>query len=577
MKYSLRPEIPTDARKQLIEYSDLSARLLHGRGIETAEAARAFLEPDFSASHDPFLLKDAEKAADRIISAIKKDERIVIYSDYDMDGIPAGAMFHDFFKRIGFNNFYNYIPHRHDEGFGLNNEAIKEIAENGAKLLITLDCGITDVGPVKLANEKGMNVIITDHHTPPAEMPAAFAIVNPKQSDCAYPEKNLCGAGVGWKLIQAILKKERFGLKEGHEKWLLDLVGMATLSDMVSLTGENRILAYYGLSVLRKSPRKGLIKLFEKIGIKQKDIVEDDVGFSIAPRINAASRMGVPMDAFRLLVAEDEHEAEGLAEHLDHINNERKGVVASLVKEVKRKIKERYPTAMPSAIVLGNPQWKPSLLGLAANTCVEEFDRPVFLWGRDGDGLYKGSCRAVDGDSVHLVELMTSVASDTFTQFGGHIGAGGFTVNKEVIFDLEKILNEAYEKIKSGQNKNTSAEKTADRNFVDSIISTDDITWNLYDEVNKFAPFGTGNPKPIFMIQDATIAAVKHFGKEKNHLELLLQKENSGTVSAIAFFKTSDDFAKKLEVGSKATVIGTLEKSTFKWKPELRVRIVDVQ
>jgi len=580
MKYSLRPEISADTRERLIEYSDLSARLLHSRGILDAEAARVFLNPDFSASHDPFLLKDVGKAADRIISAIKKGERTVVYSDYDMDGIPAGVTFHDFFKRIGYKNFYNYIPHRHDEGFGLNDEAIKEIAGNGVKLLITLDCGITDVGPVKLANENGMNVIITDHHTPPAELPAAFAIVNPKQAGCAYPDKNLCGAGVGWKLIQAILKKERFGLKEGHEKWLLDMVGIATLSDMVPLTGENRILSYYGLSVLRKSPRKGLIKLLQKIGVKQKEIVEDDVGFSIAPRINAASRMGVPMDAFRLLVAEDENEAEGLAEHLDHINNERKGVVASLVKEVKRKIKERYPTAMPSAIVLGNPQWKPSLLGLAANTCVEEFDRPVFLWGRDGDGLYKGSCRTVDGDSVHLVELMTALPPLTFTQFGGHIGAGGFTVHPEAIFNLEETLNRVYEKIKNDPSSASPfgrATEDKQENLVDGIIKVDNITWSLYDEVNKFAPFGTGNPKPFFMIQDATIAAVKHFGKEKNHLELLLGKENGGTVSAIAFFKKSDDFAAKLEVGATTTIIGTLEKSTFKWKPELRVRIVDVQ
>ena len=192
-----------------------------------------------------------------------------------------------------------------------------------------------------------MDVIITDHHTPPAELPPAFAIVDPKQADCPYPEKILCGAGVGWKLIQAILKKERFGMKEGHEKWLLDMVGIATLSDMVPLVRENRMLAYYGLAVLRKTPRKGLVHLLKKIGVKQKDIVEDDVGFSISPRINAASRMGVPMDAFSLLTASDESEAERLAEHLDQINDERKGVVASLVKEVKRKIKERYPNALP--------------------------------------------------------------------------------------------------------------------------------------------------------------------------------------------------------------------------------------
>ena len=196
MKYSLRPDMPAGAREKLIEYSDFSARLLHGRGISDREAAQVFLNPDFDAhSHDPFLLKDAEKAADRIISAVKNGEKIVIYSDYDTDGIPAGAMMHDFFKKIGYHNFFNYIPHRHDEGFGLNNGAIDEIAEKGAKLLITLDCGITDVAPVARANEKSIQVIITDHHTPQVELPAAFAIVNPKQAGCAYPEKNLLRSG----------------------------------------------------------------------------------------------------------------------------------------------------------------------------------------------------------------------------------------------------------------------------------------------------------------------------------------------------------------------------------------------
>lgn len=570
--------MPADARERLIEYSDFSARLLHSRGIDERGAARVFLNPDFDAhSHDPFLLKDAEKAADRIISAIKNDEKIVIYSDYDTDGIPGGAMMYDFFKRVGYQNFFNYIPHRHDEGFGLNDDAIAEIAEKGAKLLITLDCGITDVGPVRLANEKGIQVIITDHHTPQAGLPAAFAIVNPKQAGCAYPEKNLCGAGVGWKLIQAILKKERFGMGVGQEKWLLDMVGIATLSDMVSLTGENRMLAHYGLAVLRKSPRKGLMRLLQKIGVKQKDLVEDDIGFSISPRINAASRMGVPMDAFSLLVADDEAEAERLAEHLDHINSERKGVVAALVKDVKKKIGERYPSvaALPRALVFGNPEWKPSLLGLAANTCAEEFDRPIFLWGRDGDGLFKGSCRAGEGHSVHLVELMTAVPALTFTQFGGHTGAGGFTVHPEAIFNLEEILNKAFEKMNDKKSSGDGEVKDA-AGLVDAIIRADDITWTLYDEVNRFAPFGTGNPKPIFMIKDAPIAAVKHFGKEKNHLELLLSKENRASVPAIAFFKNSGDFSTPLEPGKTATIIGALEKSTFKWKPELRVRILDV-
>jgi single-stranded-DNA-specific exonuclease len=357
------------------------------------------------------------------------------------------------------------------------------------------------------------------------------------------------------------------------------MVGIATLSDMVSLTGENRILAHYGLAVLRKSPRKGLVHLLKKIGVKQKEIVEDDVGFSIAPRINAASRMGVPMDAFSLLVADDESEAERLAEHLDHINNERKGVVASLVKDIKRKIRERYgeKVNIPSVLVLGSPNWRPSLLGLAANTCAEEFNRPVFLWGRDGDGLIKGSCRAGNGDSMHLVELMTAVPPLTFSQFGGHTGAGGFTVHKEAVYNLEEILNKAYEKIKNNQEPINNNQTGTQQKIVDGIIKVDDITWNLYDEVNIFAPFGVGNPKPVFMIKDAVIAAVKLFGKEKNHLELILEKENGHIISAIAFFKKHEDFAAKLEIGKTATVIGTLEKSTFKRDPELRIRIIDVQ
>ncbi|MDE2188375.1 MAG: single-stranded-DNA-specific exonuclease RecJ [Patescibacteria group bacterium] len=577
MTYSIRTETPADVRQKLIEYSDLSARLLHNRGITDRESAVIFFNPNYEThSHDPFLLKDAEKSADRIIYAIKNNEKIVIYSDYDTDGIPAGAMFADFFRRIGFTNFSNYIPHRHDEGFGLNNEAIIDIADNGARLLITLDCGITDVEPTKLAREKNIDVIITDHHTPPLELPPAFAIVNPKQADCNYPFKELCGAGVGWKLIQSILKKERFGLKDGQEKWLLDLVGIATLSDMVPLQGENRMLAHYGLAVLRKSPRKGLVRLLQKIGVKQKDIVEDDIGFSIGPRINAASRMGEAMDAFRLLSTDDENEAEHLAENLDHINNERKGIVAGLVKEVKRKMENRKMENR-KIIVIGNPNWRPSLLGLVANTCAEEYGCSFFVWGRDGDGLIKGSCRTTDGDSVHLVELMTATPAGTFTQFGGHVGAGGFTVQKEAVYNLEEILNKTYVMLKNNKLQNPNDKLMSnDKKLVDSIISADSINWDLFDEINRFAPFGTDNPKPIFMVKDAIIAGVKHFGKEKNHLEILLQKESGQTVPAIAFFKKAEDFSTPLEIGKTVSIIGTLEKSTFKWKPELRIRILDV-
>jgi single-stranded-DNA-specific exonuclease len=320
----------------------------------------------------------------------------------------------------------------------LNIEAVQELSGQGAKLIITIDCGITDVLAVEKANRLGLEVIITDHHEPPSPLPAAFAIIDHKQVDCNYPDKNICGSGVAFKLIQAILKLNRFGLKQGHEKWLLDLVGIATLSDMVPLVGENRIFAYYGLSVLRKSPRKGLMQLLRKLKIDQRYLNEDDVAFMITPRINAASRMGLPMDAYNLLVADNEVDANKYTDHLDKINNERKGVVSSLVKEVKKILEERYGNEIPDVIVLGNPEWRPSLLGLVANTCAEEFDRPTFFWGRDGGNIIKGSCRSEGKTSV--VELMRSSVPETFLQFGGHKHSGGFAVsNEEIHFFGKKI------------------------------------------------------------------------------------------------------------------------------------------
>jgi single-stranded-DNA-specific exonuclease len=330
---------------------DLVSHLLFSRGITTKEAAEAFLNPNYDRhTHDPFLLKDIDKAVSRILKAIRENEKTVIYSDYDTDGIPGGVVLHDFFKKAGFTNFINYIPHRHDEGFGLNSDAVEQFIKDEVKLLITIDCGIADVVPVTLARDGGIDVIITDHHLPNGKVPPAFAIINPKQDGCAYPEKMLCGSGVVFKLIQAILAKDRLGIKDGYEKWLLDMVGIATLSDMVPLTGENRVFAYYGLTVLRKSPRLGLVRLLRELAVDQRYLTEDDIGFTIGPRINAASRMGVPMDAFRLLATTDPVEAAEFAKHLNKINDERKGTVAALVKEIKKIIKERWGDASGEAM-----------------------------------------------------------------------------------------------------------------------------------------------------------------------------------------------------------------------------------
>ncbi|MES2215701.1 MAG: single-stranded-DNA-specific exonuclease RecJ [Patescibacteria group bacterium] len=580
MNYSIRPQLSPAERDQYGVMHDIVAHLLHHRGIRDTENAQKFITPDYDRdTHDPFLLKDAEKAADRIIFAIENKERIVIYADYDADGIPGAALFNDFMKRIGYENYSVYIPHRHNEGFGLNVDAVDLLAGEGAELLITLDCGISDVEAVARANEKGIDVIITDHHEPPPELPAAFAIIDHKQLGCEYPDKNLCGSAVAYKFIQAILKKNRLGLKEGHEKWLLDLVGIATLSDMVPLTGENRVFASYGMQVLRKSPRKGLVRLLAKLKIAQAHLTEDDIAFMVTPRINAASRMGVPMDAFKLLAADNDVDAESAATHLDEINNERKGVVASLVKEVKKTVRDRHGESVPSVIVLGNPEWRPSLLGLAANSCAEEFRRPVFLWGRDGDNLIKGSCRS-EGQS-NVVEIMRAVPVGVLTQFGGHKYSGGFGVTNESVHFLDQRLNEAAQQIEETKSKkqkgNGEVQEIFDEtDYVDMVLSLDEVTWTLNNELSKLAPFGIGNEKPLFLFKNVAPVTVKKFGKGSEHIELGFKKSNGSPLPAISFFGVTNEWANTVEPNKPLDLVASIEKSMFRGRPELRLRVVDV-
>ncbi len=340
-KYEIRPWVG----------DTITDHLLQSRGIVSPQDKDAFLNPDYDKHvHNPFLMKDMDIAVSRIMQAIDNNEKIVIYGDFDADGIPASVVLHDFFKKISYTNFVNYIPHRHKEGFGFHIHVVEGLAEenlaNGQKMLIiTLDCGITDIETVKKANENNIDVIITDHHLPLETLPSAVAVLDPKRLDCSYPDKMLCGAGVAFKLVQALILNDRngqnkFNIKEGWEKWLLDLVGIATLSDMVPLVNENRVFAKYGLLVLKKTPRLGLVKLFRSLKISTKDLVEEDITFLITPRINAASRMADPRDAFVLLSTDSPSEAEEMVKHLNSINDERKTIVAKTSKEIHKIIRE---------------------------------------------------------------------------------------------------------------------------------------------------------------------------------------------------------------------------------------------
>jgi single-stranded-DNA-specific exonuclease len=376
----------------------------------------------------------------------------------------------------------------------------------------------------------------------------------------------LCGSGVAFKIVQALLTKlEKNG---GQEKWLLDMVGIATLSDMVPLDGENRVLAHYGMKVLRKTRRPGLLKLLQKMKINPRYLAEDDIGFMISPRINAASRMGVPMDAYHLLSTKDEVEAGQYADHLDSINNERKGLVASTVKELKKILAERKDHyASQPVIVIGNPKWRPALLGLAANSLVEEHGKPVFLWGREEGKDIKGSCRS--NGAVDLVKLMEA-ARHAFLEFGGHTMSGGFSVHHEKIHHLEDELVKAYE---SAKNEAHIPEESI---LIDTKLSIDDINPRTFELIDKLSPFGKGNEKPLFLFENLRPEEVKIFGKTQEHLELSFKNSQGRLIKAIGFFMKPEDFSVTPKKAFPIDLVATLEKSYFMNRPELRLRIVDI-
>ena len=566
--YKIKDEIPDKEREKLAQYGELLAKLLYNRGIKEADEAERFLNPDYERdTYDPFLILNMERAVDRIIKGIDEEEKIIIYGDYDCDGIPGSVILHDFFKKIGYKNFLNYIPHRNREGYGLNRVAVEQFARDGFTLIVTVDCGITDVEEVALANELGIDVIITDHHLPQTILPDAYAVINSKQEGDTYPDNMLCGAGVAFKLVQALLSKgrEKWKVPTGWEKWLLDMAGLSTIADMVPLVKENRALAHFGISVLRKSRRPGFQKLLRKMFMDQRYVTEDDIAFMIAPRINAASRLDVPFEAFRLLSTNDETIADELSSHLQNINEGRKGMVFSIMKEVKQTMEKRE---LREIIVIGNPSWKPGVAGLVATRLVEEYDRPVFVWGSDENNTHlKGSCRS-DG-TVNLVELMVSVPTGTFLDVGGHEFSGGFSVSHEAIHFLEDTLVSAYLNLPKKEKESGTIE-------VDSEITLDGVTKENYKYIEKLAPFGVGNHKPTFIFRNVVPEEVKAFGKGKNHLEIIFKNTKGASVSAIGFFSTSDDFGTPVEVGTPIDMVATFEKSMYRGIEKLRLRIVDI-
>lgn len=550
----------------IVSMHPLTETLLRNRGIHSPQDQQMFLAPDYERDvKNPYGILGMDRAVSRIVDAMREGESILVFGDYDSDGIPGTVVLRDFFQKIGYENVQYYIPHRHKEGYGFSVSAAERFVAEQVGLIITIDCGIADVAGVSYAMEHGVDVIVTDHHLPPDHLPPAYVILNSKQQEDTYHDDMLCGAAVAFKLVQALLQSGHFAdIAPGYEKWLLDLVGIATISDMVPLQKENRALAYFGLKVLRKTLRPGLRALFAEAGVDQRYLSEDDIGFSISPRLNAASRIGDPMQAFALLSATTDIEAVQYAKALDRLNTARKQMTKDIVSAAHKKLHghaEKY-----HVLVVGDTSWQLGIAGIAAAQLSEHYAKPVFVWAME-DGVVKGSCRS-DGN-VSVFDIMHAAPKDVFFARGGHDAAGGFTLLPGVESRLQDVLESAFHSIPKKEGA------VADYN-VDATLQLSDIHHDTIRAIDALAPYGEGNPRPLFLFPSVRVKKSVQFGKQKEHLRVTFHDETHATRDAIAWFSRAEDFRIPLVVGATVSLVAFIEVSRYGGREEIRLRIKDV-
>jgi single-stranded-DNA-specific exonuclease len=481
-----------------ISISALLAQLLINRNIRTPEEAKDFLNPTLLNLWDPFLMKDMKRAVNRIKKAIGNKEKIMIYGDYDVDGISATALLSIVLEDMGSNAHY-YIPNRLEEGYGLNKKSIVHIRKQDIKLLITVDCGITSCEEVEELTRMGIDTIITDHHNPAQQLPRAYAILNPLQKDCNYPDKNLAGAGVAFKLATALLGKDNNRLYE-H----LDLVCLGTVADVVPLIGENRILVKNGLHELTHTKKAGLKALIDVSYLKGKEISSYYVGYILGPRINATGRLGSPHTSLKLLLANDYDEAKQLALTLNQENRNRQKIEDEVLKQAIGKIEREIDFKEDRVLVLDDERWHRGVIGIVASRLVERFYRPTIMISSEGEEA-KGSARSIK--NFHLFEVL-SECSGVLKNYGGHSRAAGLTLPKNRLFDFKKRINDIARARILPQDLIPVVE-------IDMEISISSLTKKLVLELDRLGPFGLGNPKPVFCSRNARIRSIpKSIGRD---------------------------------------------------------------
>ncbi len=497
------------------------ANLMAQRGIRTKSQAEEFFNPTLGSLHDPFLMKDMNRAVDRISTAISRNEKILVYGDYDVDGTTAVAMLYSFLRERHSSLDY-YIPDRYHEGYGLSSRGIDYAAEGNCRLIIALDCGIKAVDKVKYARSKGIDIIICDHHLPGDGIPEATAVLDPKQPGCSYPYKELSGCGVGFKLMQAICRVQNipFAMITPY----LDLVAVSIGSDIVPMTGENRVLAYFGLKQLNESPRLGFQKIIEKARIK-KPLAIEDVVFRIGPRINAAGRMESGSKAVELLVSQNPQEALTICEAIDINNDDRRKKDSEITSEARRMVSEDSRSGNARTTVLFHQGWHKGVIGIVASRLIETYYRPTVILTESKDGFATGSARSVPG--YDLYQAIES-CSDLLESFGGHMFAAGLTLKQE---NLQQF-RERFEKFVS--------ETIRDEHLVPSInideeIPLEDVSLELFRNLERFQPFGPENTAPLFVSRRVKTLACQPVGTNGMHLKLTFARQNGEPVDAIAF------------------------------------------
>ena len=553
IKYNwIYPNYDENFIKELESYSisENIAKILNARNITDMTSVKKYFSDEYEEGYDPFLMHDMQKAVDRINEAIENEERILVYGDYDADGITSTVLLVETLISMG-ANVSSYIPNRFEEGYGPNKEAFTKIIDSGITLIITVDNGIAGVEEVDLANELGCDVIVTDHHKIQDTIPNAYAIIHPEHPEGNYPFKKLAGVGVAFKLAHALL--------EIFPDFLLDLVAIGTIADMVSITDENRIFVKQGLELINEDPRIGLKMLLELSGIDTK-IDEQTVGFYIAPKLNSIGRMDSAKLGLTFLMAEEPVTARALAEQIEQYNIQRKQVTEDIVKDVISKIENSEKKQKNVIMVSG--EYHEGVLGIVASNIVEKYQKPVFIMN-EKEGVLKGSARSIFDFNIY--EAMNKI-SDLFLAFGGHTLAAGFSFEKSNFEKIEEFLDKEFEEFK--QNNDLKANKN-----IDIVTSLEDISYQFLNSLDALKPYGMDFEKPTVLIENAMVLNKAYFGSEKQYLRLTIADE-VGNLDCITF-KDSVTFD-KVEKNDIIDLLCNIDKNNFNGRTKLQAHIIDI-